>query len=77
MNNDSGFKFLLFEKQVSDSEIIQKTESEIGYPCFIKPHDDTPLIGPSLAKNVHELRLGILRTFRHADSIIVEQITNC
>jgi len=69
----SVVKFLGFGKTNGDVEIIAKTEREIGYPCFVKPNNAGSSIGVSKAKNIHELRQGILKAFKHDDRIIIEK----
>lgn len=66
-------KFLGFGKTNGDVEIITKTERGIGYPCFVKPNNAGSSIGVSKAKNIHELRQGILKAFKHDDRIIIEE----
>jgi D-alanine-D-alanine ligase len=65
-------KFFGFSKASGDAEIIAKTENEIGYPCFIKPNNAGSSIGISKARNIHELRQGILKAFKCDDQIIIE-----
>lgn len=66
-------KFIGFKKTNGDTEIIKKVETEIGYPCFIKPNNAGSSIGISMARNIHELREGILKAFKHDDQIIIEE----
>jgi D-alanine-D-alanine ligase len=66
-------KYLSFTKFDSDTEIGAKTEAKIGYPCFIKPNNAGSSIGISKAKNIHELRLGIVKAFKYDDDITVEE----
>lgn len=68
--------FLAFDKRSGDNEIIQKTEKEIGYPCFIKPNNTGSSIGVSRANNIHELRQGITKAFKTDEKIIVEEAVN-
>jgi len=66
-------KFIGFGKTHENSEIIKKVEAEIGYPCFIKPNNAGSSIGISRARNIHELRQGILKAYNNDEKIIVEK----
>lgn len=71
--NLSRRKFISFGKTNGDAEILARTEKEIGYPCFVKPSNSESSIGVSVAQNVHQLREGIVKAFRHDDFIVVGQ----
>jgi D-alanine-D-alanine ligase len=66
-------EYLGFDKKNGDSEIIEKTEREIGYPCFVKANNAGSSVGVSRASNIHELRQAILEAFKCDDQIIVEE----
>lgn len=66
-------EYLGFDKRNGDSEIIEKTEGEIGYPCFVKANNAGSSVGVSKANNIHELRQAILEAFKCDDQIIVEE----
>lgn len=66
-------EFIGFSKTNGDREIIEKTEKYLNYPCFIKPNNAGSSIGITKAKNIHELRQGILKAFKHDDRIIIEK----
>lgn len=75
-NNEESLpniKFLIFGKTNGDAEILTKTEKEIGYPCFVRPNNTDSLFGISRARNIHELREGIVKAFRHDDHIVIEE----
>ena len=66
-------EYLPFDKFDSDSQIIEQTETKIGYPCFVKPNNTGSSIGVSKVKNIHELRQAILRAFKFDEKIIIEK----
>jgi D-alanine-D-alanine ligase len=51
---------------------IQKCESEICYPCFVKPANLGSSVGISKAKNTDGLVAAIEEAFRYDDKILVE-----
>ncbi|TFD98294.1 D-alanine--D-alanine ligase [Jeotgalibacillus sp. R-1-5s-1] len=54
-------------------EAYQKTEDEIGYPCFIKPANLGSSVGISKCTNREELEKGFEEAFQFDRKIIVEQ----
>lgn len=66
-------KSLRFGKTNGDAEILARTEKEIGYPCIVKPNNPSSSMGVTVAQNVHQLREGIVKAFRHDDYIVVEE----
>ena len=53
--------------------IIEKVESSLGYPCFIKPCALGSSVGISKAGNVRDLVKGINEAFKYDIKIIIEE----
>lgn len=71
--SNSNIDLIIFGKTIGDSEIIARTEKEIGYPCLVRPDEAAATLGISNVKNVHELRQGILKAFRCSDRIVIQK----
>ncbi|SHE86665.1 D-alanine--D-alanine ligase [Alkalibacter saccharofermentans] len=58
-------------------QIIDEIQSEIGYPCFVKPANMGSSVGISKAHDKQELIEGIKEAFQYDKKIIVEANINC
>jgi len=58
-------------------QIIDEIQSEIGYPCFVKPANMGSSVGISKAHDKQELIDGIKEAFQYDKKIIVEANINC
>jgi D-alanine-D-alanine ligase len=59
-----------WEKEAEDT--LARIESEIGYPCFVKPANLGSSVGISKARNRSELRLALDSAARYDRRLIVE-----
>lgn len=55
------------------NEVIEKIESKIGYPCFVKPTSTGSSVGVGKASNKKELEDALLNASKFGRKIIVEE----
>ncbi len=55
-------------------EIVRRTKTEIGYPCFVKPANMGSSVGVSKARNEAELRDAIEHAFTFDEWLLVEEM---
>jgi len=55
------------------NDIINISENEISYPCFVKPNASGSSIGMTFCANKNELLAGINEAFKYADIIFIEK----
>lgn len=68
------YEWMLRKDWESDPEpIIQRIESKLGFPCFVKPANLGSSVGISRAENVDELRAGIDLAAQYDRKVIVEE----
>ncbi|MGD7055155.1 D-alanine--D-alanine ligase [Sutcliffiella horikoshii] len=65
--------FLRSEWEKAADTTYEKVESELGYPCFVKPANLGSSVGISKAKNREELETAFREAFDYDRKIIVEQ----
>ena len=65
------------ELQQERSRILEKIETEIGLPCFIKPANMGSSVGISKAADRQELEDGLMLAVRYDRRIVVEEALNC
>jgi D-alanine-D-alanine ligase len=66
------FFFYRWQWPGRQQEWIKKCDSEIGYPCFVKPANLGSSVGISKAKNAEELVKAIEEALLYDDKIVVE-----
>ncbi|ANB62397.1 D-alanine--D-alanine ligase [Anoxybacteroides amylolyticum] len=65
--------FLKKEWQQNEEAAYDKVESELGYPCFIKPANAGSSVGISKCKKREELKQAFMDAFRYDRKVIVEE----
>lgn len=65
--------FLKSEFKSSPDEIIKRIESEIGYPCFVKPANSGSSVGINKSHNKNELKEHINEAINYDRRIIIEK----
>ena len=69
-------KYLYFTEHMfktTEQDIIDKIESELNYPCFIKPANLGSSVGISKAKNKEELITSLGIAFNYDEKVVVEE----
>lgn len=62
--------------QHNKDEKIARIETEIGFPCFVKPNDSGSSFGVTKVKNSSELDKAITHAFTHGTAVVVEKFVN-
>ncbi|MDR1563742.1 MAG: D-alanine--D-alanine ligase [Oscillospiraceae bacterium] len=65
--------FYMDEFEKNTDEYINRIESELGYPCFIKPANAGSSVGISKAENKINLIEGIVFASSHDKKIVIEE----
>ena len=65
--------FTHYELEKDPTSCIQKVESKLGYPCFIKPANAGSSVGISKCSNRSELEQGIHLALKYDRKIIIEK----
>ncbi|MCZ0755824.1 D-alanine--D-alanine ligase [Anoxybacillus sp. J5B_2022] len=65
--------FLKKEWQHNEEAAYDKVESELGYPCFVKPANAGSSVGISKCKKREELKQAFMDAFRYDRKVIVEE----
>lgn len=65
--------FLKKEWQHHEEAVYDKVESELGYPCFVKPANAGSSVGISKCKKREELKEAFTDAFRYDRKVIVEE----
>ncbi|MDX9873188.1 MAG: D-alanine--D-alanine ligase family protein [Clostridia bacterium] len=65
--------FLRSETEANLSDVLQETESKLGYPCFVKPANLGSSVGISKASGREELEEAIRLACRYDRKIIIEK----
>jgi D-alanine-D-alanine ligase len=53
--------------------VVRQIESELGYPCYVKPANSGSSIGTTKARSREDLADGLAEAFRHDRKALVEQ----
>ena len=81
LRKTSDDKIILIDdnfNEINDYDmIIEKIESKIGYPVFVKPSNSGSSVGVSRAKDKEELMQSINNAKIYDDKILVEKAINC
>ena len=62
------------ELKINESLDIEKVETKLGYPCFIKPANAGSSVGITKAHDRAELIAGVKRAFEHDYKILIEEM---
>ncbi len=57
--------------------VIRQTETELGFPCFVKPVNAGSSVGASKAGNPEELEASIREAFLYDNKVLVEKFIPC
>ena len=60
----------------SNSQLLEELETQLGYPCFIKPANLGSSVGITKATNRSELQAGLELAVSHDNRLLVEQGLN-
>lgn len=66
----------VYKKEIGETSVYEKIETELGYPVFIKPSNAGSSRGVSKATNREELIAGLLEAANHDRKILVEETIN-
>ncbi len=67
--------FISAYKNADIDELISVSEAKYGYPVFVKPANAGSSVGITKAKNIDELRQGIVLAFEHDKKLLIEPNT--
>lgn len=65
--------FRLHKWKENEEDLYDEVESEIGYPCYIKPSNGGSSVGISRAKNREELKESFKEAFLYDRKIVIEE----
>jgi D-alanine-D-alanine ligase len=65
--------FIRSEWEKEKEEIYNKVETELGYPCFVKPANLGSSVGISKCKNRDELEKAFVEAFQFDRKVIIEE----
>ena len=66
------YRPVLASELESDSQLLEEIETQLGYPCFVKPANLGSSVGISKATNRHELKAGLEQAASHDNRLLVE-----
>ena len=67
------YRPVLASELVSNSQLLEELETQLGYPCFIKPANLGSSVGISKATNRSELQAGLDLAASHDSRLLVEK----
>ena len=67
------YRPVLASELVSNSQLLEDLETQLGYPCFIKPANLGSSVGISKATNRSELQAGLDLAASHDSRLLVEK----
>jgi len=71
-NVNSADSFTITNKLKID-EVINRINTEYGYPCVIKPNDQGSTVGLSIVKQENEIQIAIESAQKFSDIVLVEK----
>ena len=70
------YRPVLASELVSNSQLLEELETQLGYPCFIKPANLGSSVGITKATNRSELQAGLELAVSHDNRLLVEKGLN-
>lgn len=65
--------FTVWEWNENNSDIISKVETEVGFPCVLKPLELGSSVGISIAKTETEFRNDFQKVLRYSNEVLIEE----
>jgi D-alanine-D-alanine ligase len=68
-----GLRFTVWDWDKDQSDVVSDVESELGFPCVIKPMELGSSVGISISKTREEFQSDFQKALRYCNDILVEE----